>query len=121
MHEQTPADPRTPAARNAAVDKLRNLTMQVALVSTAGVGAFGYIAAQTYSGHATPAATEPTGASSTNRSTGVERTDNEDEDDASSSNSSEASRSSRSSGTLLPSTTTPQTTTRHAHVTTGGS
>ena len=108
MNERVAATPRTPAARDAAVEKLRSLTVRIAFLSTAAVGGFGYLAAETYAG-----------ADSAVPSGGTNSAESAAPTPAATSNS--TTQTAAPSATLKPATTTPQTTTRHSHVTTGGS
>jgi hypothetical protein len=101
---------RSPADRDRAISRLRSITVGTTIASVAAVGAFGAVAAMSYTG---TSADVTTAAVTTTTSTG-----------AGTSNSSTTTSTSTSSSTSLQATaapTTTTTTTSGAHATSGGS
>jgi len=117
------ANRSTPADRNRAVARLRALTIGTTIAGVAAVGAFGTLAAVSYSGHATGATADVDG-STTSVSSGTSSSST-----SSSSNSSGASTTATATATptataaptIQPATTTITTTTGGGQVSSGGS
>jgi len=97
----------TPADRSRALGRLRALTVGTALAGMAAVGAFGTLAAASYSGHTSdPAADVGTTTTTSSSST---------------TNSTTAAATPTPTATIRPATTNATTTTGGGQVSTGGS
>jgi hypothetical protein len=97
----------TPADRNRAVARLRALTIGTTIAGVAAAGAFGTLAAVSYSGHAT-GATADVGGSTTSDSSGT-------------TTSASKTATPTATPTIQPATTTITTTTGGGQVSSGGS
>jgi hypothetical protein len=104
------ARPQTARNRDRAIGRLRSLTTGTALAGFVATGAFGALAAATYSGH-TSTATDTTGTGKTGRSATQSSTTND-----------QTTTDNSNSSSTLNSTLNAATTQRQkAYVTTGGS